>query len=978
MDKYNLEVGDTFKIVDAYKTLDLNTPSQVFFKKNHCDKVDTKSAKIILKTFIKKPIYYHSCIHGICACARRSMAYKPQFCLFMKKEYLTYLKDVYMPRIFELLANFTYDFNYWYNNLTSTQQMEIDKNKTEVEIEFEKIMAIFKGFLKSEKQLEGDKIRQIGAPTWIHKYVLGPIFKELEKYLRKGLKGWGIGKSYTDKEQLLNEWESEGFIHSLTTDISGLDQSHNELIRQPFIQIMNYLVDNKMIHHIPEGVFKAFALNEISTVRYSKNIQGEQRPIVELNLKEKLASGNAATSLINTLAVDSVLSFAFYRKGIEVRKCTSGDDSMIAVKDLRGVENALAEVFNQKGKEDIPHGLGLVLKYVRVGTLEDVTPCSTEVFKCQDCGYKMIRQLDRFFNFTCISDKAMTLSDKQLLHYKHLIKITEESWCKGMPLIQPIMDMLNYDKYDPQAFNKLVKPKSYKPTDFTPHIIENFDVSEELLIALMGKAYLYSQRDRISIKLPCCNRAFLNRLEIKYGLTEQDTINIVEHIKNNQINYEPSDVMTNLLKTGETYLEKLILIPKIDWNIELNTALHAYIPSNNYFTNVETEQSDDLKFYTLICKRKHNWNSLNVLLKFLSIVDKQYCEKSIIELLLGKGFIKTLPRQKINMYPVKPENALSIADLTHIIEYLGYVVNDIGILENKLDRIVIMQHEPVIKSLNTIPQKDGTTDIIIEHKVYTTIEQVEKHKEIVDILSEREHQQHYNPEIINFNKLRETTDYLNKMDDFQTGPQLHIKQDNKPIIEQPIGDRAEDLLLDIAKIDEDFNKIAIDIKEEALLDGLLDEPDEEQELNNQCVEEFQAITDIQALNIDGKSQYLFKNTTCVSSLDKMLFIMGVLNYDQTHLWVCNCQNFGVVQGFSYNYIKKHNPCNVCNPDTEHYDDSNAYQLAGSDQINFSNSRFLTVEGKQYFNQAVETTQEHMDFPGIVFVAGQNVNIDEEM
>lgn len=93
-----------------------------------------------------------------------------------------------VPKIREMLQKLKIDHKAWYNRLTASKQNEVmiyfkdtttepKRELTKEDIEHAKV---YTNFVKSEKQIAGDKTRCICSPKAVYKYITGPVTYALE------------------------------------------------------------------------------------------------------------------------------------------------------------------------------------------------------------------------------------------------------------------------------------------------------------------------------------------------------------------------------------------------------------------------------------------------------------------------------------------------------------------------------------------------------------------------------------------------------------------------------------------------------------------------------------------------------------------------------------------------------------------------------------------------------------------------------
>jgi len=216
--------------------------------------------------------------------------------------------------------------------------------------------------------------------------------------------------------------------------------------------------------------------------------------------------------------IDAMHKFMKHKYKYKSENITAGDDSTMAfmTEDTDRVLNGFKDSFTNLENSDLPHGSGLVLKYLRIGEIVDATPCSTELFKCQDCGYKMIRQLDRFLRYTTVSRKALQYSNSELMLYKGVIAEGINKWANDLPIFRALTKRFQKESCGLNNYKLLLKGKEKEripeSTDIKVLNLIRHNQDLEDCQQIYGKQEGYGVHERISEKCKNCIEAWELRL----------------------------------------------------------------------------------------------------------------------------------------------------------------------------------------------------------------------------------------------------------------------------------------------------------------------------------------------------------------------------------------------------------------------------------------------------------------------------------
>jgi len=411
--------------------------------------------------------------------------------------------------------------------------------------------------VKTETQEEDEKVRQIGAPSADHKFVIGPVMKFLQEALST-LKYWGVGKSFRQKQMQYNVWKGLGFSGSFTLDISGLDQSHNPIVKYLWNKIVTWLVKSGLIHHVAPATFEKYAGKNTTIGKFSINgrKEGEVIELIAIELWEKMMSGQGYTTILNTLLMCSILSFIEYRSKLIMDGTVAGDDASIVSGENRDkIIACFAEVFSSKADMDNPRGLGLMLKYLRVGELVDATPCSTELFDCPRCGIKMVRMLEKVIYNTPYSMKAMNCSIKQRKNLMAAIAECGLAMGGRLPILDAYFKRLRFGitpDYNvlPDSYNHITLE-----LDHPPYFKEEVLNQKEKWMRAWNHTGNFIDRENSFCH--DCPKAYAERLLVKYGLTPTCIALIEETIWQWTFEKHDYDLLNQAFAIGKAYLERL-------------------------------------------------------------------------------------------------------------------------------------------------------------------------------------------------------------------------------------------------------------------------------------------------------------------------------------------------------------------------------------------------------------------------------------
>lgn len=547
-----------------------------------CDCLGKPGLKLIVPKISEANdvLIYHSCIANTYTAMRRDALAMPTADPVMVTEFDQYVESLMETEIIPILQDFDYDYNCWYNRLDNKQQKRIDAVKLE-----NLKMRQYKMFCKLEKQeitsdVKNPKNRCICGPNEEYKYVMGPVVHALELLFKKRFKGYCSGRSWEEKEKVMNMRKQLGLIKTAQGDGSGFDRTqHIELKQSVEMRIYKWLAEHGKIKHVDVDTFLSQAMREdVEIIAATMEKLGKWtyfRNLGKVIKRGTVQSGNCDTSFGNTMRM------CLYNRYIvevlmKIEKTAydldaAGDDFCINF-DMnvtnQEIQEAYAKAFvpattmkNFEGQ----HGLGQVLKFMKIGSIEETDFCSTETFwSQQQQSYKITRKLDRFLTLTCYSRKALSMSKAEQKQYMMDLYNSNLEWMRGLPILTEYNDLLKHfsdkieltqqeiedfqrvnERKERKIRNKIrlpEKPEYTKMYDNLHH--ERFTG----LLSKFGKDDAYAMMDRVSDKTGCAEDYYIYLSKI-YGISRG----------------EAEQIQRRLVKAKDQPLQNLIDLPELKW-----------------------------------------------------------------------------------------------------------------------------------------------------------------------------------------------------------------------------------------------------------------------------------------------------------------------------------------------------------------------------------------------------------------------------
>lgn len=559
---------------------DLNLEQYLELKCDRCLPGLKKLMPTILET--NPVMIYHDCLANNYTSMRRDCIALPTHDDVMVERFSRFVDRIFDTEILPILDGFEYSHNAYYNHLTATQQKRFDNvDKDSLN------RRAYGNFCKLEKQEitssdKHPKNRNISSPNEEYKFVAGPIVYRLEQIFKKKFKGYASGRSWNQREAILNARASSHLTQLVQGDGSGFDRTQYAALKRVCeMRIYKHLADAGIIYHCTETEFLEQMMAETVTFNVRQmGKSGKYAEVIKLGKVIKtgtVQSGNCDTTFGNTLrmvlynrfVVEELIGLDPFEYDLD---CAGDDFAVFMAQDIPIdlIRWAYYTVFRPqiKGEDDsVRHGLGQILKYLRISDIEGCDFCSTETYWSPTLNsYKIIRKIDRYLTLTPWSRKALQLSQKEQREYMKQLAIANDEWVGDLPILSDYNNIIrNYDNYYSHKFNRDVKStkgikKKYKPLERS-HYQDLYDQAHaqrfDQLVQIFGTDDAYAMMDRVSDKKHS-EADFENYLTRKYGISRSEIRHMqlsIQSMANMQLNETISLPTFKVMTDGKIIFE---------------------------------------------------------------------------------------------------------------------------------------------------------------------------------------------------------------------------------------------------------------------------------------------------------------------------------------------------------------------------------------------------------------------------------------
>jgi hypothetical protein len=378
------------------------------------------------------------------------------------------------------LHDFDYSYSQWFNHLTQRQQQElVNVNLRDIENKAPSYVLFPKREIQAVERPNLNylgsaipKTRAISGPMPEDKAVLGPVTWALEQLCALHVKGYCGNKNWEEQEAFIRQAHADGYTHTIQGDFSGLDRTQSHELKG--IDRYIYGLINDKIHHVDPEVFSTKATSRYRKLKANFTLFGKIQTLINITLDATTATGNSDTTLLNTLRVLYALKYVMLKSGYtddDYLLLVKGDDFVIFIRAFDpNIEPTFYQYFSKKDVDyNKVYGLGMTLKFLKFGGLQDFDFCSTNLivegegskFRC-----KLVRQTNRMYPLLHWSMKALAFSHEERSNYMRDIACSIDAWAIDMPFFSDYSALIKelYPTYYSLKV-KTGKDKLIMPTD---------------------------------------------------------------------------------------------------------------------------------------------------------------------------------------------------------------------------------------------------------------------------------------------------------------------------------------------------------------------------------------------------------------------------------------------------------------------------------------------------------------------------------
>jgi len=522
----------------------------MYFSKQYIDAyccVDNKHIAVvqILPVLDTSPriIYYDHCFLCLVAACKRQCIGAPPPSPTIIAELRAFMINVILPELRIIFQDFHYSYEVWYNHLTRTQQLEIDR-LIDQNINYRGCCIFCKGE-KQQDDIEPPKNRCISALCAQHKKVMGAVIYAMEQYIKK-FKGYCGGKNWSELGDMITNWSHDAY-KILQCDVSGMDRSVSMELKDLIFHSI-YKIVEPYVDHVEFETWVKHAYPIKTTMNASLFVDKQSVDYGNADIIGTVFSGSCDTTFMNTLTTVIINRFVCEVKlnlsSDQYDLACKGDDSIVVVPNTlcnNTIVDAYATTYYFAKQVKSPfspfyyeHGCGMTLKYLSISNnYDDIDFCSTNTFYCKKCAkYRLTRKIDRFIELTPWSSSMIALSEKTRDAYKQNLYLSNLKWMNGLPIFSQINNFLRtdcYTKYDlsGKPKKKLILNK-IDQLWFDEMFGDNHTKFD--LLRKFGKDEYYSKLNETGDIQPCCADSYRSWLEEKLNINDSQIIAICEQI----------------------------------------------------------------------------------------------------------------------------------------------------------------------------------------------------------------------------------------------------------------------------------------------------------------------------------------------------------------------------------------------------------------------------------------------------------------
>jgi len=447
-----------------------------------------------------KPLMYHSCASTSWMAMLRQIGRVPL--PNIDKDFDNYAQQI-LKELFKChMPEFKRMYTKWFNHLTGPQQKNYGQFDTFITkpLPWHKVLLknIYSLFVKQERQMchsECPKNRCISNPDMVKKFIMGAVCYALEEFFAKYLSGYCGGKNTEEIAAFIEDAMALGFTKTIQGDASAYDSTQH-LSSKESVDFFIYKVVAPYISHVPIDVFLRCATAPTATFKLERN----KDPFFSFTQKGTVQSGNSDTTLMNTVRMVLYIRYCMYLAGQEInvdyKLLAKGDDFVVLCRHqlknkhvISAFYTVFSPIFTPNSKTNFYHGLGMILKFLKIGDINDFDFCSTHCFERRDGTVRIMRQLERFISLSPYSESVTKFQnplDRGLICYR--IAEAALQWAEGLPIYDVYYrKMLSfYEKYKYHTLKMTGVAKSFILEKEEDWIHANQEISDK------ANAYTYA------------------------------------------------------------------------------------------------------------------------------------------------------------------------------------------------------------------------------------------------------------------------------------------------------------------------------------------------------------------------------------------------------------------------------------------------------------------------------------------------------
>lgn len=389
-------------------------------------------------------IVYNNCKRTIFAAAKRQIKSAPVPSLDVALDFVHWSKRKLRLLIGDVLDNFGYSFNQWFNHLTYAKQQRMLKvqeflygndplkdhyggiDKLTKELHYEAIC-------KVEVQGPDGKPRMVCAIPDLIKYVMGPVCWRLEEVFQDRIPTYCGGKNLTQMQDHINDLIDEGFCVVAEGDGSAFDNTQDILLKGVDRFVYESIADR--IYHVPKELFLLVANQFYKVMDVIATINGKRKTLMTYAVLGTVFSGDCDTTLMNTLRMGFYNWYTNEKSGLTIHsdfECFSKGDDFTVMYHIRlgkfSIDDTYRRYWLAKAKPNGPsydgcderiYGLGQILKFIEMGEPNSIKFCSLRAWYVSPGSQHIYLTRDpaKFFTLSKYSRKACHMSNADLAKY---------------------------------------------------------------------------------------------------------------------------------------------------------------------------------------------------------------------------------------------------------------------------------------------------------------------------------------------------------------------------------------------------------------------------------------------------------------------------------------------------------------------------------------------------------------------------------